>query len=928
MALQHDEQGFLVGPREQSDQLISQLNLILAELKAISASLSTPPDPAQSAEGAPVTTGSVAPVVLVPSRDSGGRVPASPAAITAARTEPPMPAISTPPDPAQSAEGAPVTTGSVAPVVLVPSRSTPRRDANGRFVSGGQRGKAGETGVSGESDSLGNMHLAVALGDMGERISGAVAELAVSEEADPTVKAFNEVTQPLSRGFAKIMGSDSRQGDDRWFRRIWRTLKGSDEGRKKADRQTIALLEDIEEQQGSKRGGGWLSAALAPVLALLGKMLHALLPMAILRRLPGWLTGGARPAGGEPGRLSRIARGAGRFAKRIPVLGSLLGLGLMAGDVYDTERGEGSRAQKDVATGAAVGRGAGALGGAVAGGAVGGALGSIVPVVGNIVGGIVGAAVGAWLGESAGEIIGTQFGSWVSDLRNSGFVQGMADAWRTTTLFVGHLWGQVSGAVSAQWSAVSAAVGSAWDGASATASAAWAATAQATTAMWDSVSSTLTGKWDSAVNTMSSAWEGVTGKLSAWWDSVSDMGGKANGWLKDATGIDAKAKLGAASEAVKSFAGSAWGRTKSGVAGAASYLGEATGVSKVYRAVSRSASYAKNRSALEKQMATAGIVDPTEQAMFMAQMDHESGGMTNLEESFKYKSADQVMANSASARKHGSEAVKAALAQGPKAVAELMYGGRMGNKEPGDAHKFRGRGFTQLTGRDNYEAASRDLGLDLVGNPDMAAEPEVAAKVATWYWQQRAGLSDAAKRGDVEAVTRKVNGGTNGLADRKAKSEQYLAEYRDSPIPPPGGVPPTLDARANESRASNVALASKDSNPSPSVIAGLSTAAAHQAQPTTPVTAAAEATSEGRSYSRMVAPAATSIEVARVPVVATAMTVPPAPPAVAAAPNIAMTMQQGRTGKIGGGQAPREVSRDLPDRQIAHIVTGAYSGAV
>ncbi|MBP8265210.1 MAG: glycoside hydrolase family 19 protein [Zoogloea sp.] len=182
----------------------------------------------------------------------------------------------------------------------------------------------------------------------------------------------------------------------------------------------------------------------------------------------------------------------------------------------------------------------------------------------------------------------------------------------------------------------------------------------------------------------------------------------------------------------------------------------------------------RHKDAMVSQMAAAGITDPKEQAMFMAQLDHESGGFSKTEESFKYRSADRLMQVSASARKMGKPAVEQALAKGPEAIAELMYGGRMGNISPGDAFAFRGRGAIQLTGRDNYTRAGKALGLDLANHPELAADPENSAKIAAWYWKTNK-LSTAAKNGDVRAVTKTINGGINGLDDRTAKFGKYLS---------------------------------------------------------------------------------------------------------------------------------------------------------
>ncbi|MEG3789119.1 XVIPCD domain-containing protein [Lysobacter sp. CCNWLW3] len=175
------------------------------------------------------------------------------------------------------------------------------------------------------------------------------------------------------------------------------------------------------------------------------------------------------------------------------------------------------------------------------------------------------------------------------------------------------------------------------------------------------------------------------------------------------------------------------------------------------------------------QAATAsGISSRRELANFMAQVGHESHGLTKLEEGFRYtKGISQIPVKSA--MREGAQALESARLEAlrgrPEALAELMYGGRMGNDEPGDGYKYRGRGYMQLTGKDNYRSAGEALGLDLVHHPDLAAKPENAARIATWYWQHNVPEN---AREDVTKATRAVNGGTNGLADREARNERWL----------------------------------------------------------------------------------------------------------------------------------------------------------
>jgi predicted chitinase len=136
---------------------------------------------------------------------------------------------------------------------------------------------------------------------------------------------------------------------------------------------------------------------------------------------------------------------------------------------------------------------------------------------------------------------------------------------------------------------------------------------------------------------------------------------------------------------------------------------------------------------LNSAMAEAGIKTPKQQAAFVAQLAHESGGFKHMEE----------------------------LASG------AAYEGRrdLGNTQPGDGQRFKGRGPIQLTGRANYRAAGEALGLPLEQNPEMVANPEVGMRVAAWYWKSR-NLNSLAEAGDFAGVTRRINGGYNGWDDR------------------------------------------------------------------------------------------------------------------------------------------------------------------
>lgn len=111
------------------------------------------------------------------------------------------------------------------------------------------------------------------------------------------------------------------------------------------------------------------------------------------------------------------------------------------------------------------------------------------------------------------------------------------------------------------------------------------------------------------------------------------------------------------------------------------------------------------------------------------------------------------------------------------------YEGRrdLGNEQPGDGRRYKGRGLLQLTGRANYRDYGAALGVDLEGDPTRAAEPALSLAIACQYWS-RHDLNRYADRDDLEAVTRRINGGLNGLAERRAcltRAKRVLGERRE-----------------------------------------------------------------------------------------------------------------------------------------------------
>ena len=147
--------------------------------------------------------------------------------------------------------------------------------------------------------------------------------------------------------------------------------------------------------------------------------------------------------------------------------------------------------------------------------------------------------------------------------------------------------------------------------------------------------------------------------------------------------------------------------------------------------------------ALQETLAKYQISTPLRIAHFLAQVAHESDGFCTTEE---YASG-------------------------------AAYEGRrdLGNTQPGDGVRFKGRGLIQLTGRANYDKYGKRIGVDLVDNPAHAADPAVSLVLACEYWTQtRGGLNRFADADDILTITRAINGGTNGLEDRR----RYLAKAK------------------------------------------------------------------------------------------------------------------------------------------------------
>ena len=165
---------------------------------------------------------------------------------------------------------------------------------------------------------------------------------------------------------------------------------------------------------------------------------------------------------------------------------------------------------------------------------------------------------------------------------------------------------------------------------------------------------------------------------------------------------------------------------------------------------------------LNTAMSRYQIVGTKRIAAFVAQVGHESGHLTRLVENLNY-SADALRKTWPS---RFDTNLASAIARKPEQIANIAYGNRMGNTAPGDGWRYRGRGLTQITGKNNYRACGEALGLDLIAHPELLEKPQHACMSAAWFWATN-GLNTLADAGTFEAITQGVNGGQNGAADRQ-----------------------------------------------------------------------------------------------------------------------------------------------------------------
>lgn len=169
------------------------------------------------------------------------------------------------------------------------------------------------------------------------------------------------------------------------------------------------------------------------------------------------------------------------------------------------------------------------------------------------------------------------------------------------------------------------------------------------------------------------------------------------------------------------------------------------------------------------------INTPLRLAHFLAQCAHESAEFTALQEKLNYSAVrlKQVFP------KYFPDNLADSYAYQPEKIASRIYGNRMGNGDEasGEGYQYRGRGYIQLTGKDNYRAFAQTVSDDILQDPDLVAT-KYPLLSAAWFWNTRS-LNPLADQGSddqvVTSITKKVNGGLNGLDDRIQHFKNYYA---------------------------------------------------------------------------------------------------------------------------------------------------------
>ncbi len=170
-----------------------------------------------------------------------------------------------------------------------------------------------------------------------------------------------------------------------------------------------------------------------------------------------------------------------------------------------------------------------------------------------------------------------------------------------------------------------------------------------------------------------------------------------------------------------------------------------------------------------------GINNNLRMSHFLSQCSHESGHFKHLSENLNYSSEGLLKIFK---KYFISEEIAKGYARNPEKIASKVYANRMGNGDEisKEGYKYRGRGYIQLTGKNNYVNFGKYINEDIVGDPDLVSSPKYALMSAGWFWKSN-GLNEISDKGSsmevVIKITKKINGGTIGLEERNKLFNEY-----------------------------------------------------------------------------------------------------------------------------------------------------------
>jgi len=925
-ALKHDAQGFLVGDPADLDKLLAIWSGIRNDIRAIRNAVlgiksttnqtEAPPNVATPRRREPPPIRAASAESLRPSVQAKSKAWSSHAPLPAA-----MPKQSQAAQPARAASGlksdAKAATAQKDATQTVSPRGRAQRDDRGRFIAEPASRQAARQALSTQSRDDDrhdrDEHL---LRGVGERVVNAVKETGHGlEEADPAVKAVNEIAQPMMRGYELLSGGNREKRKERWFRRIWQTLTGTRKEQGLFNKIAARRLKAIEEKPVAEasNGSGFLGGMLALLAGLFAKIpgLKKLLPAAAAMGLGAAAAGAATgtgkspPPGKKPGRMARLLR-------RVPILGALIGGAGLAADLVASETdATQTRAQKDRRAGQGVGGLAGSLGGMAGGAKLGAMAGAVGGPIGAAIGGVVGGALGLFLGDQAGQIIGDKVGLWVSYLREADIPGKITSAWNGAVDFV-----------KGGWSEIKAVALGTWD---------WMKSG------WDSVTDTMKSGWEATKKAAESTKDWVVEKGRAAKDWVVEKGNAANNAIHEATGVDIKAGAarvvdGAASLATSAKdsivrAGEAIADGAKNVKDAVVDFGSRT-ADKVSDTAGRAWTGAKNllakavpqawrnkvavRRAMEtaadyRQGNIAGLDDAHTRALVASTAETESsGGKLDAVNSAGYMGRYQAGAAwlaDAGLMKGGSKAVQAAM-KADGFTNEYKWGQSGGMtrflkntdnwKEGLDYDKYLASADVQDAAfRTNSDKTYRWLVSENLINAD-TPQAEIAGLLKARHISGHGGAKQVAR------------GGTGPVDANGTSARKYYDDLAAGSV--------YLEAFASNTAPATSATTAADGRVS-----------AASASPVTPALAASEIPAAApplhthANIQTPVAPVSVSVPAPKVPAV-------PAVASAADAPPVAVPLSGNDASRsVSVVTVPADVGQDIRERGIAHIVTGGLA---